>query len=65
MAKLREARGRGNQGDWGQRAVSKLYEDPEHKAHNDRIEAKRQRKLAKRKIRKMTEQQDKERGSNS
>lgn len=53
-ARLKPARGRGNQGDWVTRAdpcdVSK-----EHQQHNAAIEAKRQAKLAARKARRRTQ----------
>lgn len=53
MAKLKEARGRGNQGDWQKPVDTDRYgTDPKHLEHNREVEAKRQAKLfARRKAR--------------
>ncbi len=48
MAKLKTARGRGNQGDWAKSNTGKLAYNPklhaEQRKHNEEVEAKRKRR---------------------
>jgi hypothetical protein len=53
MAKLKEARGRGNQGDHVAPQHTPPQIPPAIKAHNDNIEAKRRAKLAVRRERQL------------